>query len=106
MVTRYGMSEVVGPVSLEEESSSFLRDPFFKPSRSYSEDTQHAVDQEVREVISRCEKRAVEIITRGDRRTEPSHFDPQVLDAFERVADGFQQIYESLAEPVAAMDAS
>src|SRR6185295_844104 len=63
MVTRYGMSEAVGPVSLEEESSNFLRDPYFKPSRTFSEETQHLVDGEVRDVISRCEKRAIEIIS-------------------------------------------
>jgi cell division protease FtsH len=62
MVTRYGMSEAVGPVSLEEESSQFLRDPLFKPSRAYSEDTQHTVDGELREVVARCEKRAMEIV--------------------------------------------
>ena len=64
MVTRYGMSDVIGPVSLEEEGSNFLRDPLFKPARSYSEDTQHEVDAEVRELITRCERRAVEIIGR------------------------------------------
>jgi cell division protease FtsH len=62
MVTRYGMSEVIGPVSLEEEGSPYLRDPMFKPQRSYSEDTQHDIDAEVREIIMRCEKRAVEIV--------------------------------------------
>jgi cell division protease FtsH len=63
MVTRYGMSYVIGPVSLEEESSNFLRDPFNKPTRSYGEETAQNVDAEVRELITRCEKRAVEIIT-------------------------------------------
>ena len=62
MITRYGMSDVIGPVSLEEEGSNYLRDPLFKPSRSYSEETQHAVDAEVREIISRCEKRAMDVI--------------------------------------------
>jgi cell division protease FtsH len=62
MITRYGMSDAIGPVSLEEEGSPYLRDPMFKPSRAYSEDTQHTVDGEVRELIQRCEKRAVEII--------------------------------------------
>jgi cell division protease FtsH len=62
MITRYGMSDVIGPVSLEEEGSNYLRDPLFKPSRSYSEETQHAIDAEVRELILRCEKRAMEVI--------------------------------------------
>src|SRR5207237_9613034 len=62
MMTRYGMSDVIGPVSLEEEGSPYLRDPMLKPARAYSDDTQRAVDDEVRGLISRCEKRAIEII--------------------------------------------
>jgi cell division protease FtsH len=64
MTTRYGMSEVIGPVSLEEEGSNYLRDPMFRPQRNYSEDTQHEIDAEVRDLITRCEKRAIEIITK------------------------------------------
>jgi cell division protease FtsH len=90
MVTRYGMSDVVGPVSLEEEGSNFLRDPFFKPTRSYSEDTQHSVDAEVRELITRCEKRAVEIITQHKGQLERIRgvlMEKEVLDRdeFERL---------------------
>jgi cell division protease FtsH len=70
MVTRYGMSAVVGPVSLEDEGSPYLRDPMFKPTRSYSEDTQNAVDGEVRELISNCEKRAVEIVSQHKAQLE------------------------------------
>jgi len=64
MITRYGMSERVGPVSLESEQSQFLRDPFQQPQKNFSEDTQNAVDDEVREMISACETRAVEILER------------------------------------------
>lgn len=41
---------------------------------------------------------AVAIITKGDGRTMPGHFDPQVLDAFIRSVKMFQEIYESLSE--------
>lgn len=38
-------------------------------------------------------ERALEIITRGDGRTDPAHFDPQVLAAFVRQADAFAGVF-------------
>lgn len=40
---------------------------------------------------------AVEIITGGDGRTLPSHFDPDILVGFTRCAERFREIYESVA---------
>ncbi len=41
---------------------------------------------------------AYEIITVGDSRTMPSHFDPDVLDAFKRCAGRFREIFESISD--------
>ena len=40
--------------------------------------------------------RATEIITQGDGRTAPAHFDPRVLAAFHEHHETFQEIYERL----------
>ena len=40
---------------------------------------------------------AVEIITGGDGRTLPSHFDPDILVGFTRCTERFREIYESVA---------
>ncbi len=42
--------------------------------------------------------RCVEIITRGDGRVEPEHFDPAVLGAFALQADAFAAIYAQLTD--------
>jgi cell division protease FtsH len=70
MVTRYGMSDKLGPVSLEEEGSQFLRDTLVRPDRPHSEPTQEVIDEEMREILHRCEKRAVDLVSRHRERLE------------------------------------
>ncbi|HZQ62626.1 MAG TPA: HD domain-containing phosphohydrolase [Casimicrobiaceae bacterium] len=41
---------------------------------------------------------AVAVITRGDGRTTPAHFDPQVLEAFRRCSTRFDELYRSISE--------
>ncbi|MCK5404549.1 MAG: HD domain-containing protein [Desulfobulbaceae bacterium] len=39
--------------------------------------------------------KTVEILTKGDKRTSPDHFDPEVLNGFDRVVARFQEIFET-----------
>jgi len=43
-------------------------------------------------------EKSLEIITKGDGRTDPSHFDPAVLAAFQQCADTMNKIFEEHSE--------
>lgn len=44
-------------------------------------------------------EKAFRIITEGDGRTSPEHFDPDVLRVFKDSQEGFEEIFESFADP-------
>jgi cell division protease FtsH len=63
MVRDYGMSDVIGPVSLgEERSNVFLRSAAIPEFRVQSERTAQLVDQEIRNLVSEALERAREIL--------------------------------------------
>jgi len=67
MVRDYGMSEVIGPVSLgDERSNTFLRSAALPEFRVQSERTAQLVDQEIRSLVTEALERAREIL-RGNR---------------------------------------
>jgi cell division protease FtsH len=64
MVTRYGMDEKLGMVSLESERSTFLPTPgdYAVARRDFSEETAREVDCAVRDLIAQAFERAVGIL--------------------------------------------
>src|SRR5687768_602919 len=63
MVLRYGMTEALGNVAYDRESSQFLQPGIPMPqSRDYSEDTANTVDNTVRALVDSALERAVEIL--------------------------------------------
>ncbi len=66
MVTSYGMSETIGPLSYDRGGSLFLNVPGVGREKEYSEETARAIDAEVRSILVRAHETAVKILT--DRR--------------------------------------
>ncbi len=60
MVTRWGMSEIVGHVALSSSSESYLGD--VEGARSYSEDTARVIDSEVKGILDEQYRRIAGLI--------------------------------------------
>jgi cell division protease FtsH len=60
MITKYGMSEALGPISFDDSSHSVFIGRDFSHTKSYSEKTAALIDDEVKrifdEAVSRCER--------------------------------------------------
>ncbi|MBS7707672.1 ATP-dependent zinc metalloprotease FtsH [Chelatococcus asaccharovorans] len=65
MVTRYGMTEKLGPIALETDRRSFLAtdQPYYgPPEHDYSDETAATVDQEVRRIVDETFARTVALL--------------------------------------------
>ncbi len=71
MVTEYGMSEKLGPLTLGQKNGDqvFLgRD--FSRDRNYSEDVAATIDEEIRNIIDECYQRAVSLLKENEETVE------------------------------------
>jgi cell division protease FtsH len=67
MVARYGMEEKLGPVSYDAQRPTFLQGappPEGWHERSYSDETAHAIDQAVQQIVERAFARTVTLLER------------------------------------------
>ncbi len=64
MVTRFGMSDVIGPMQLNPGESNPFMGMEIGEQRSYSEDVARKIDREVRRIVDSAYKRACEVLQR------------------------------------------
>jgi cell division protease FtsH len=62
MVTQWGMSEKLGPISFGEREEQIFLGREIQQHQDYSEDTAQLIDEEVKRIISACYDRAKEIL--------------------------------------------
>ncbi len=62
MVTEWGMSERIGPVFYGSEGEIFVGRNY-QTEKGYSDEIANIIDEEVREIVESCHKRATEILT-------------------------------------------
>ena len=62
MVTEYGMSDRQGPVSFEKERRPLYLEMGYSPPKTYSEETAHEIDEEVKELVNKAHEKAQSIV--------------------------------------------
>ena len=62
MVTKYGFSEKLGLINYDDESDDVFIGRDLAHSKGYGENTASAIDEEVREIVDSCYKKAKKII--------------------------------------------
>ncbi len=63
MVTRFGMSDRLGPVALGRSQGGMFLGRDIAAERDFSEDTAAAIDEEVSQLVAEAYKRATEVLT-------------------------------------------
>lgn len=63
MVTRWGMSTVIGPVAFQDSDEHPFLGKEMHEHRDYSEETARIIDQEVQRFMTLADKRAVQVLT-------------------------------------------
>ena len=63
MVTKYGMSERLGPISYDSSEHSIFIGRDFGQTKSYSEETASIIDEEVKDIFDRASARCEQILS-------------------------------------------
>ncbi len=63
MVTKYGMSEKLGPLQYGKSDDLIFLGRQIQEERNYSEDVAKLIDQEVHDIVDRARRRAFEVLT-------------------------------------------
>lgn len=64
LVTRYGMSDKIGPIVLGDQEELIFLGREISTEKNYSEETARVVDQEVKRILDEAQKKANAIITK------------------------------------------
>ncbi|MEI8380551.1 MAG: ATP-dependent zinc metalloprotease FtsH [Planctomycetota bacterium] len=70
MVTRWGMSTIIGPVAFRDSEEHPFLGKEVQESRDYSEETARIIDQEVQKFLLQADKRAVQVLTENRDKLE------------------------------------
>jgi cell division protease FtsH len=95
MVTKWGMSEVLGPLTYGDEQEPVFLGREIAQHRDYSEDTARLIDKEVKDIVAAAFDRAITILRDNQdtlHRLAEALLDREILDSEEiqRILDGHE----------------
>ena len=93
MVTKYGFSEKLGLINYDDESDDVFIGRDLAHSKGYGENTASAIDEEVREIVDTCYKKAKKII---EDHMEQLHARPGLLMEKEKIGrEEFESLFDA-----------
>ena len=91
MVTKYGMSDRIGTLTLGSSQNEVFLGRDFAQSKEYSEETAAIIDEEVKKIVDKAYNEAKQILT---EHIDKLHAVAGVLLEKEKIeADEFEQIF-------------
>jgi len=103
MVTKYGMSEKLGPLQYGKSDEMIFLGRQISEEKNYSEDTSKIIDSEVHEIVDRARRRAYEVLTRN--RDKLDAVVAKLIEQETLSSDEFNKLFDdddSAGTPVAA----
>ena len=101
MVSRWGMSDVIGPVAYRDSEEHPFLGKEYHERREYSDETAHVIDSEIQRFLTQADHKAMKML--GDYRAQ---LDALAKALVEREALELPEITEILGEPVPRSDAA
>ena len=93
MVTKYGFSEMLGLINYDDESVDVFIGIDLAHSKGYGENTASAIDEEVREIVDTCYKKAKKII---EDHMEQLHASAALLMEKEKIGrEEFESLFDA-----------
>jgi cell division protease FtsH len=95
MVTQYGMSERLGPISFDSSSHSIFIGRDFGQTKSYSEETAAVIDEEVKRIFDEASERCEQILS--EHRDQLATVAEYLLQNETMTAEEFDSVFEQTA---------
>ena len=102
MVTEWGMSEAVGPLTFGRRTEHVFLGRELGEDRNFSEDVAALIDREVRHIVESCHKRAREILT--EHRTTLERVAQELIRRETLDSDEFKALVDGGLPPAATAD--